>query len=172
MFVFLLSVLQSVESVFESQIMMKIGCCKLLEVLYSHLTKEEVYSKNSAINQAFCGTGSAEGNELSKNLLKYVLEIRMFLFFYLWEQMLYFIWSGDSVTLTSLCPFYVIQIIYIVVLKVISSQTGHYLFSSCWLWRNNSTTIKNEWAIPLNVFRSNTIKSQSQEFWSKLLQMP
>lgn len=69
---FLSYILQSVESVFESQIMMKIGCCKLLEVLYSRLPKEEVYSKNSAINQAFCGTGSAEGNELSKNLLKYV----------------------------------------------------------------------------------------------------
>lgn len=66
---------------FESQIMMKIGCCKLLEVLYSRLPKEEVYSKNSAINQAFCGTGSAEGNELSKNLLKYVFEICIFLFF-------------------------------------------------------------------------------------------
>uniref|UniRef100_A0A672S298 DNA-dependent protein kinase catalytic subunit n=1 Tax=Sinocyclocheilus grahami TaxID=75366 RepID=A0A672S298_SINGR len=59
---------------FESQIMMKIGCCKLLEVLYSRLPKEEVYSKNSAINQAFCSTGSAEGNELSKNLLKSCFE--------------------------------------------------------------------------------------------------
>uniref|UniRef100_A0A671MAS8 DNA-dependent protein kinase catalytic subunit n=1 Tax=Sinocyclocheilus anshuiensis TaxID=1608454 RepID=A0A671MAS8_9TELE len=65
---------KSVESVFESQIMMKIGCCKLLEVLYSRLPKEEVYSKNSAINQAFCSTGSAEGNELSKNLLKSCFE--------------------------------------------------------------------------------------------------
>ncbi|XP_056317923.1 DNA-dependent protein kinase catalytic subunit [Danio aesculapii] len=65
---------KSVESVFESQIMMKIGCCKLLEVLYSRLPKEEVYSKNSAINQAFCGTGSVEGNELSKNLLKSCFE--------------------------------------------------------------------------------------------------
>lgn len=65
---------KSVESVFESQIMMKIGCCKLLEVLYSRLPKEEVYSKNSSINQAFCGTGSAEGNELSKNLLKLCFE--------------------------------------------------------------------------------------------------
>lgn len=52
--------------------MMKMGCYKLLEMLYSRLPKEEVYSKNSAINQAFCGTPNAEGNELSKNLLKYV----------------------------------------------------------------------------------------------------
>lgn len=49
---------------------MKIGCCKLLEVLYSRLPKEEVYSKDSAINQAFCGPVKAEGNELSKTLLK------------------------------------------------------------------------------------------------------
>ncbi|XP_051572291.1 DNA-dependent protein kinase catalytic subunit-like isoform X3 [Myxocyprinus asiaticus] len=65
---------KSVESVFESQIMMKIGCCKLLEMLYSRLSKEEVYSKNSAINQAFCGTANAEGNELSKTLLKSCFE--------------------------------------------------------------------------------------------------
>uniref|UniRef100_A0A8C1YUK1 DNA-dependent protein kinase catalytic subunit n=1 Tax=Cyprinus carpio TaxID=7962 RepID=A0A8C1YUK1_CYPCA len=65
---------ESVESEFESQIMMKIGCCKLLEVLYSRLPKEEVFSKNSAINQAFCGTGSAEGKELSKKLLKLCFE--------------------------------------------------------------------------------------------------
>lgn len=49
---------------------MKIGSCKLLELLYSRLHKDEVYSKDSAINQAFCGTVKAEGNELSKALLK------------------------------------------------------------------------------------------------------
>uniref|UniRef100_A0A3B1JQ43 DNA-dependent protein kinase catalytic subunit n=1 Tax=Astyanax mexicanus TaxID=7994 RepID=A0A3B1JQ43_ASTMX len=57
-----------VESAFESQIITKIGCCKLLELLYSRLPKEEVYSKDSAINQVFCGPVKAEGNELSKNL--------------------------------------------------------------------------------------------------------
>uniref|UniRef100_A0AAR2IVV3 DNA-dependent protein kinase catalytic subunit n=1 Tax=Pygocentrus nattereri TaxID=42514 RepID=A0AAR2IVV3_PYGNA len=63
-----------VESAFESQIIMKIGCCKLLELLYSRLPKEEIYSKDSAINQAFCGPVKAEGNELSKNLLKSCFE--------------------------------------------------------------------------------------------------
>uniref|UniRef100_A0A8B9RNH4 DNA-dependent protein kinase catalytic subunit n=1 Tax=Astyanax mexicanus TaxID=7994 RepID=A0A8B9RNH4_ASTMX len=63
-----------VESAFESQIITKIGCCKLLELLYSRLPKEEVYSKDSAINQAFCGPVKAEGNELSKNLLKSCFE--------------------------------------------------------------------------------------------------
>lgn len=61
---------QSNESAFESQIIMKIGCCKLFEVLYSRLPKEEVYSKDSAINQAFCGPDTAEGNELSRTLIK------------------------------------------------------------------------------------------------------
>ncbi|XP_060730052.1 DNA-dependent protein kinase catalytic subunit isoform X1 [Tachysurus vachellii] len=65
---------KSVESAFESQIIMKIGCCKLLELLYSRLPKEEVYSKDSAINQAFCGPIKTEGNELSKTLLKSCFE--------------------------------------------------------------------------------------------------
>ncbi|KAI4886986.1 hypothetical protein NFI96_023481, partial [Prochilodus magdalenae] len=66
--------IKTVESAFESQIIMKIGCCKLLELLYSRLPKDEVYSKDSAINQAFCGPTKAEGNELSKNLLKSCFE--------------------------------------------------------------------------------------------------
>lgn len=61
---------QAIESAFEGQIIMKIGGCKLLELLYSRLPKEEVYSKDSAINQAFCSSTKAEGNELSKTLLK------------------------------------------------------------------------------------------------------
>ncbi|KAG7330004.1 hypothetical protein KOW79_006226 [Hemibagrus wyckioides] len=65
---------KSVESAFESQTIMKIGCCKLLELLYSRLPKEEVYSKDSAINQAFCSPVKAEGNELSKTLLKSCFE--------------------------------------------------------------------------------------------------
>uniref|UniRef100_A0A4W4HUH9 DNA-dependent protein kinase catalytic subunit n=1 Tax=Electrophorus electricus TaxID=8005 RepID=A0A4W4HUH9_ELEEL len=59
---------KAVESAFESQLIMKTGSCKLLELLYSRLHKEEVYSKDSAINQAFCGQGKAEGNEMSKTL--------------------------------------------------------------------------------------------------------
>ncbi|XP_062849596.1 DNA-dependent protein kinase catalytic subunit [Trichomycterus rosablanca] len=65
---------KSVESTFETQIIMKIGCCRLLELLYSRLPKEEVYSKDSAINQAFCGPAKGEGNELSKSLLKTCFE--------------------------------------------------------------------------------------------------
>ncbi|XP_026875191.2 DNA-dependent protein kinase catalytic subunit [Electrophorus electricus] len=65
---------KAVESAFESQLIMKTGSCKLLELLYSRLHKEEVYSKDSAINQAFCGQGKAEGNEMSKTLLRSCFE--------------------------------------------------------------------------------------------------
>ncbi|KAK1173766.1 DNA-dependent protein kinase catalytic subunit [Acipenser oxyrinchus oxyrinchus] len=61
---------KSSESTFETQLTKKNGCYKLLEVLYSRLPKEDVYSKESLINQAFCRPNKAEGNELSKSLLK------------------------------------------------------------------------------------------------------
>lgn len=41
-----------------------------MELLYSRLPKEEVYSKESRINQAYCRTDKTEGNELSKALIK------------------------------------------------------------------------------------------------------
>ncbi|KAL2085629.1 hypothetical protein ACEWY4_018949 [Coilia grayii] len=65
---------KSVEATFETQVMMKRGLYKLMELLYSRLPKEELYSKDSQINQAFCGAAKPEGNELSKNLLKSCFE--------------------------------------------------------------------------------------------------
>lgn len=62
--------LQANEATFETQVMMKRGFYKLMELLYSRLPKDELYSKDSQINQAFCGETKSEGNELSKNLLK------------------------------------------------------------------------------------------------------
>ncbi|XP_077480903.1 DNA-dependent protein kinase catalytic subunit [Stigmatopora argus] len=62
------------ESAFETQLLKKTGCFKLMEVLYSRLPKEEVYSKQSRINSAFCGADNSEGNELSKKLLKTCFE--------------------------------------------------------------------------------------------------
>lgn len=55
---------------FELQLMKKSGCYKLMELLYSQLPKEEVYSKESRINQAYCCSDKTEGNELSKTLIK------------------------------------------------------------------------------------------------------
>uniref|UniRef100_A0A3Q2XVH6 DNA-dependent protein kinase catalytic subunit n=1 Tax=Hippocampus comes TaxID=109280 RepID=A0A3Q2XVH6_HIPCM len=62
------------ESAFEMQLSKKNGCFKLMELLYSRLPKEEVYSKESRINSAYCGSDKTEGNELSKKLLKSCFE--------------------------------------------------------------------------------------------------
>ncbi|XP_061661173.1 DNA-dependent protein kinase catalytic subunit isoform X2 [Syngnathoides biaculeatus] len=61
-------------STFEIQLLKKNGCFKLMELLYSRLPKEEVYSKESRINSAYCGADKTEGNELSKKLLKSCFE--------------------------------------------------------------------------------------------------
>ncbi|KAM9337515.1 DNA-dependent protein kinase catalytic subunit [Symphorus nematophorus] len=65
---------KSNETEFEIQLLKKNGCYKLMELLYSRLPKEEVYSKESRINQAFCRSDKTEGNELSKTLIKSCFE--------------------------------------------------------------------------------------------------
>ncbi|KAM3860678.1 DNA-dependent protein kinase catalytic subunit [Diretmus argenteus] len=62
------------ETAFEAQLLKKNGCYKLMELLYSLLPKEEVYSKDSSINQAYCRSDKTEGNELSKSLIKSCFE--------------------------------------------------------------------------------------------------
>lgn len=61
---------QSSETAFTLQLFKKIGCYKLMELLYSHLPKDDVYSKDSRINQAYCRSNQTEGNEMSKALMK------------------------------------------------------------------------------------------------------
>lgn len=61
---------QSNECVFDTQITKKMGYYKLLEVMYIRLSKEDVHSKDSKINQAYRGSVSVEGNELTKALIK------------------------------------------------------------------------------------------------------
>ncbi|XP_023253861.1 DNA-dependent protein kinase catalytic subunit [Seriola lalandi dorsalis] len=65
---------KSSETAFELQLLKKNGCYKLMELLYSQLPKEEVYSKESRINQAYCRSNKTEGNELSKALIKSCFE--------------------------------------------------------------------------------------------------
>ncbi|XP_034718647.1 DNA-dependent protein kinase catalytic subunit [Etheostoma cragini] len=65
---------KSNESEFEIQLMKKKGCYTLMELLYSRLPKEEVYSKESCINRAYCRSDKTEGNELSKTLIKSCFE--------------------------------------------------------------------------------------------------
>uniref|UniRef100_A0A3B5Q076 DNA-dependent protein kinase catalytic subunit n=1 Tax=Xiphophorus maculatus TaxID=8083 RepID=A0A3B5Q076_XIPMA len=65
---------KSSEAAFEVQLLRKNGCYKMMELLYSRLPKDEVYSKESRINQAFCCLEKTEGNELSKTLIKSCFE--------------------------------------------------------------------------------------------------
>ncbi|XP_041817022.1 DNA-dependent protein kinase catalytic subunit isoform X1 [Chelmon rostratus] len=65
---------KSNETEFEIQLLKKNGGYKLMELLYSRLPKEEVYSKESRINQAYCRSDKTEGNELSKTLIKSCFE--------------------------------------------------------------------------------------------------
>uniref|UniRef100_A0A3Q4AQN1 DNA-dependent protein kinase catalytic subunit n=1 Tax=Mola mola TaxID=94237 RepID=A0A3Q4AQN1_MOLML len=66
--------IKSNQTEFEIQLLKKTGCYKLMEILYSQLPKEEVYSKESRINQAYCRSEKTEGNELSKILIKSCFE--------------------------------------------------------------------------------------------------
>lgn len=52
------------------QLVKKLSYFKILEVMYSRLSKEDVYSKDSLINQTFQGSSTVEGNELTKTLIK------------------------------------------------------------------------------------------------------
>uniref|UniRef100_A0A8C0EK33 DNA-dependent protein kinase catalytic subunit n=1 Tax=Bubo bubo TaxID=30461 RepID=A0A8C0EK33_BUBBB len=61
---------KSNEYTFDTQVTKKMGYYKLLEVMYVRLSKEDVYSKDSKINQAYRGSMSVEGNELTKTLIK------------------------------------------------------------------------------------------------------
>uniref|UniRef100_A0A087Y0R2 DNA-dependent protein kinase catalytic subunit n=1 Tax=Poecilia formosa TaxID=48698 RepID=A0A087Y0R2_POEFO len=65
---------KSSEAAFEIQLLRKNGCYKMMELLYSRLPKDEVYSKESRINQAYCRLEKTEGNELSKTLIKSCFE--------------------------------------------------------------------------------------------------
>ncbi|XP_032407093.1 DNA-dependent protein kinase catalytic subunit [Xiphophorus hellerii] len=65
---------KSSEAAFEVQLLRKNGGYKMMELLYSRLPKDEVYSKESRINQAFCRLEKTEGNELSKTLIKSCFE--------------------------------------------------------------------------------------------------
>ncbi|KAL3040873.1 hypothetical protein OYC64_011786 [Pagothenia borchgrevinki] len=63
---------KSNDTEFEIQLMKKNGCYKLMELLYSRLPKDEVYSKESRINQAY--SDKTEGNEMTKTLIKSCFE--------------------------------------------------------------------------------------------------
>ncbi|XP_071960307.1 DNA-dependent protein kinase catalytic subunit-like [Antedon mediterranea] len=58
------------ESTFETQLVSKICCFQLVEIMYSRLTKEELRSPSSEINKAFCGLDNTKGEELTRTISK------------------------------------------------------------------------------------------------------
>ncbi|KAK6293153.1 hypothetical protein J4Q44_G00366540 [Coregonus suidteri] len=72
---------KSNEAAYEAQLIKKNGCYKLMELLYSRLPKEEVYSKDSQINQAYLlswiGLATPKGNTRDKVLANRLLEFLM-----------------------------------------------------------------------------------------------
>ena len=58
------------QSHLESQLMSKTCCFQLLEVLYSQLSKEELNTKDSIINQTYCGGQVQTGKELTMKITK------------------------------------------------------------------------------------------------------
>ena len=64
-------IFQSSEAVLESQLVSRIGCFQLLEVLYSRLSKEELVGKDSSvINRVFTGGKAETGKELTSFVSK------------------------------------------------------------------------------------------------------
>ncbi|XP_041364232.1 DNA-dependent protein kinase catalytic subunit-like [Gigantopelta aegis] len=61
---------KQVKSALENQLISKTCCFELLEVLYSRLSKEELNTKNSVINQKYCGAKAETGKELTLKITK------------------------------------------------------------------------------------------------------
>ncbi|XP_077979786.1 DNA-dependent protein kinase catalytic subunit-like [Glandiceps talaboti] len=58
------------ESAFETQLISKIGCLELMEVIYSRLTKEELNTTDSQINKIYCKDSVKSGKEMTTNLTR------------------------------------------------------------------------------------------------------
>lgn len=73
---------QSSESVLKNQLVSKICCFQLLELMYARLGKDELNSKSSAINQKFCYGKVETGKEMTQRITKSVFFVRsLFLIF-------------------------------------------------------------------------------------------
>ncbi|BFZ03143.1 hypothetical protein BsWGS_06182 [Bradybaena similaris] len=60
----------STESVLESQLVTKLCCFQMLELMYARLSKDEVNSQTSAINQRFCFGKADTGKEMTQKITK------------------------------------------------------------------------------------------------------
>ena len=55
---------------FESQLVSKLCCFELIEIMYSRLTKEDLNSSQSVINNAYCGGSVKTGKEMTQAVTK------------------------------------------------------------------------------------------------------
>ncbi|KAK7005038.1 DNA-dependent protein kinase catalytic subunit, partial [Biomphalaria glabrata] len=67
---------KNVESALENQLSTKIGCFQLLEIMYARLSKEEVNSQTSVINQKLCEGKVDTGKEMTQKITKCAHEAR------------------------------------------------------------------------------------------------
>ncbi|KAK0048622.1 DNA-dependent protein kinase catalytic subunit, partial [Biomphalaria pfeifferi] len=67
---------KTVESALENQLSTKIGCFQLLEIMYARLSKEEVNSQTSVINQKLCEGKADTGKEMTQKITKCAHEAR------------------------------------------------------------------------------------------------
>lgn len=56
----------------QTRLLLQIGCCKLIEILYTRLHKEDISSLTSNINRSFCEGAVETGKELTTTISKYV----------------------------------------------------------------------------------------------------
>ena len=57
----------------ENKILQKTGCYQLLDVLYSRFTKDDLFTKSSAMNQKYCQTKNSKadtGKEMTQAVMK------------------------------------------------------------------------------------------------------
>jgi len=69
---------QGSESVFEGQLVTRLCCFQLLEVLYSRLSKDELVGMSSAMNRVFTGGNPQTGKELTSFVSKYGLHLKLY----------------------------------------------------------------------------------------------
>ncbi|KAI8794714.1 DNA-dependent protein kinase catalytic subunit, partial [Biomphalaria glabrata] len=67
---------KNVESALENQLSTKIGCFQVLEIMYARLSKEEVNSQTSVINQKLCEGKVDTGKEMTQKITKCAHEAR------------------------------------------------------------------------------------------------
>lgn len=54
----------------ETQVVTKLCCYQLVEVMFVRLSRDEVCSKNSLINNAYCNNKAESGKEMAQSVTK------------------------------------------------------------------------------------------------------